>query len=170
LEPVRCLGYILAIRELVAVSFQDRTALRGVQLPSGARAGILAAGLTMILAAPTSHMFHGRILMIVRVERGISFGLAIFAMSILYTASRKSVQLSRNSLVLFLFWIVWFLGDSTLLMASSLLPASRSVLVNDALALFEVCSYAGWALLLSKAREHESLRLTTVRAFSDGLA
>ena len=155
LEPIRCIVYILVVWELVSTTFQNCAALRPLKRLTIGMTFIAATGLILTFAAPGSHIYHGTILSIVRFERGIAFSLGIFTAAFLGLTWKYSIKLPRNSMVLFLFWSTWFLGDSAMLMAASLLPAGLSFVVNGGLAVFEVTSYIGWTLLLSKADETE---------------
>ena len=148
LEPVRNVIYILVAWELCG----DLRSLGRLRVGV---AFLSAAGMILSFAAPGSHLYHGVILSIVRMERGVAFSLGVFTVAMLYLAAKYSITLPRNSVVLLTFWSIWFLGDSAMLTAASFLPAGYSFVVNDGLAIFEITSYIGWALLLSKVGEGE---------------
>jgi hypothetical protein len=152
LEPLRIIGYILLVWELASAVFRNRTGLR----PWAALAPI---GLILTFVSPGSNLFHGLILRIVRLERGVTCSLAILTMLLLCLIAKYSIKLPRNSVVLCTLYTIWFLGNSALLLAASILPPDHAYLVNNGLAVLEIGSYIGCTFLLSKAGETGSLSL-----------
>lgn len=158
LEPIRIAGYVVVVWELVGAT---RVRMAGI-------AGIASAGIILSMVVPGSHLYHGLILSIVRLERGVAFSLAVFIVLFLRLTSNHGIKMPRNGVALLIFWSLWFLGDSAMLTAASLLPAGRSFVVNDGLALFEIISYAGWTLLLRATRDKSDFVETTLATASLG--
>jgi hypothetical protein len=170
LESVRNVSYIVVVLELVSTLFRDRADLHPLRLPAVGIAGISSVGLELIFVAPGSHLFQGTILSIVRLERGITASLAIFSILFLSLTWKHAIKLPRNGVVLFIFWTIWFLGDSAMLMAATMLPARSSLIVNDGLALFEISSYLGWALLCEASQKHDFPHTTLTACHSGPFA
>ena len=164
LEPLRMAGYLLITRELVSkilVAASDRKVSR---VPAMRIAAIAALGIVLAVSASTSRVFHGLILSIVRFERGITFSLGVIVIALLWFSRRRLLSLPQNVKVLGSFLAVWLLGDSLMMMSASFLPAGFAFVVNDGLAIFEISSYLGWALLLSTEDEANELSRATLPA------
>lgn len=160
LEPVRNIGYVVVMWELVSATFRNCADLHRLGRWPVVVAFIAAAGLVLSFAVlQGSYLYHGVILSIIIVERGIALSLGVFTVGLLWLVSRYGVNLPRNSAVLLLFWSIWFLGDAAMLAAASLLPQGFSFVVNDGLAILEIASCLGWALLLSEADETSHARV-----------
>ncbi|HEY3836137.1 MAG TPA: hypothetical protein VGL72_06180 [Bryobacteraceae bacterium] len=163
LEPLRNVLYILVVWELFSVIFRNYAGLRSLsRWVMGAAAAIAPIGFVISLAAHGSvYASYSRFVSnVVQFERGVSMGLVVFILIMLYFISRYPIKLPRNSVVLCLFYSVWFLIDAMVLLASSFLPrASGRVIVNVTQALLEICCYFSWAWLLSRAGEFQETRV-----------
>ena len=146
LEPVRILGYFLAVWEIA-------TSVSGNQRGLRLAAAIAPAGLILTFVATESQLFRGMALSVLRAERGIALSLAIFTVALLCLAARRQVTLPRNSVVLCAVFTFWFLGDAAALLSASYLQRGQAYVVNDVLALLEIGSYLGWTMWLSKSEE-----------------
>ena len=160
LEPIRNFTYILVVWELFSAVFRNYAGLRSLsRWVMGLAAAIAPIGLILTLLSPGSNFFGGWTFTFMRFERGIAFGLVIFIVILLYFISKYPIKLPRNNVVLCLLYSVWFLADSAILLTSSFVPVAHANLVNDGLAVFEIASYLGWTLLLSKAGEFQETRV-----------
>jgi hypothetical protein len=161
LEPLRMISYILVVWELFSAVFRNYAGLRSLsRWVMGLAAVFAPIGLILTVFAPDSSILpKAKSFRLVRFERGITFGLVIFIVILLYFISKYPIKLPRNLVVLCMLYSVWFLGDSALLLSLSFLPESSLDRVNDGLALFEIASYVGWAGLLSKAGEYQETRV-----------
>jgi hypothetical protein len=160
-EPVRNILYILVVWELFSVIFRNYAGLRSLsRWVMGVAAGIAPIGLVLTFAASGSRLFFRSGLTVIRFERGIAFGLVIFIIILLYFISRYPIQLPRNNVILAMLYSIWFLGDAAILLLSSFVPEAWGYsMVNGLLAILEISSYIGWALLLSKAGEYQETRV-----------
>jgi hypothetical protein len=162
LEPVRNILYILVVWELFSVVFRNYAGLRSLSrwvMAAGAVValiGFILSFATIGFVAYQPSRFSARVLTF---ERGIAFGLVIFIVIMLFFISRYPIKLPRNSVVLCMFYSVWFLGDAAVLVVGSFLSKGYRFAINDALALLEIGSYLGWALLLSKTGEIQETRI-----------
>jgi hypothetical protein len=160
LEPIRNISYILVAWELFSSVFRNYAGLRSLsRWVMGIAAAIAPLGLILTFLAPGSKVFKRNVLAIVRFERGVTFGLVIFIVILLYFISKYPIKLPRNIVVLCMLYSIWFLADSTVLVGSSYVPAGYVDFVNYGLAVFEFGSYLGWAILLSKAGEYQETRV-----------
>ena len=164
LDPLRNVLYLLVVWELFSVIFRNYAGLRSLsRWVMGIAAAISPIGLILSLAAHGSVFdAHSKwfVPTIVRFERGIAIGLVIFILILLYFISRYPIKLPRNSVVLCMLYSLWFIGYAALLLAASFLPISNGRrLVNEGTAIIEICCYASWALLLSKAGEYSETRV-----------
>ena len=163
LEPVRNLLYILVVWELFSVIFRNYAGLRSLsRWVMGAAAAIAPVGFVISLAARGSaYASHSRFVSnIVQFERGVTMGLVVFILIMLYFISRYPIRLPRNSVALCLLYSVWFLIDAAVLLASSFLtPANGRVIVNVTQAFLEIGCYLGWAFLLSPSGEFRETRV-----------
>jgi hypothetical protein len=159
-EPIRNVVYILVVWELFSIIFRRYAGLRSLaRWMMGIAACIALVGFVFSLRMRGSRLFATYTLGVVRFERGVAFGLVIFIVILLYLISRYPITLARNHIVLCLLYSGWFLGDSAILGISSFLPKDFVSVVNDCLAVLEIASYAGWALLLSAAGEYQEARI-----------
>jgi hypothetical protein len=163
LEPARNILYILVVWELFSAIFKNYEGLRSLsRWVMGIAAAIAPIGLVLTIAASHSNVFSNSklALVVVRFERGIAFGLVIFIVIMLYFISRYPIKLPRNAVAHCILYSTWFLGDAALLLASSFLQGnSGQRIVNNGLAIFEIGSYIGWALLLTKEGEEKQTRV-----------
>jgi hypothetical protein len=162
LEPIRNVFYILVVWELFDVIFRNYAGLRSLsRWAMGIGAVIAPAGLILTIIASSSTSFTSSrfVRLAIRFERGITFGLVIFIVIMLYFISRYPIKLPRNSLVLVILYGLWFLGDSAVLLSAGFLSSRYRHIVNDALSVLEVGSYLGWAVLLSKDGECRESRI-----------
>jgi hypothetical protein len=159
-EPVRNIIYILVVWELFSAVFRTYAGLRSLsRWVMGIAAAIAPIGLLLTLLAPASRLTHGRVMRVLRFERGITFGLVIFMIILLYFISKYPIKLPRNVVVLCILYSIWFLSDSALLLSVSFLPEGYGNLVNDGLAVFQIGCYMGWTVLLSKTGEYREMRV-----------
>jgi hypothetical protein len=160
-EPVRNIFYILVVWELFSVIFRNYAGLRSLsRWVMGVAAAIAPVGLVLTFAASESRLFVTKALVVIRFERGIAFGLVIFIVILLYFISRYPIRLPRNNVVHAMLYSAWFLGDAAILLLSSFVPKAWGYsLVNAGLAMLEVSSYIGWAVLLSKTGEYQETRV-----------
>ena len=88
-EPVRNIIYILVVWELFSVTFRDYAGLRSLsRWVMGGAAAIALLGFVLTYAASESQIAYGATRVIVRYERGITFGLVIFIILLLYFLSQ----------------------------------------------------------------------------------
>jgi hypothetical protein len=153
IEVLRNVVYILAISELFSALPPAYSELWPRRNHTFAVVVALASGLLFSFVAPGSHMFRGLILSIAKMERGITLALGILTAAALYHLSKYSIRVAPQLKVMLTFWTVWFLGDAATLGAVSLVPAGSQFIVNDGLAVFEIASYVGWAVLLKQCRD-----------------
>ena len=152
LEPLRSFFYVVVVWEVVGNAFRS---FPGIRRLIRAMAAVSSVGLVFAFVAPGSQVIHGTILSVVRFERGITCSLAIFTAALLGGIWKCGIWLPRNNVVLLLFWGIWFLGDSAMLMAASLIPAGTLVVVNGGLAVFEIVSCVGWARMLRRVDDRD---------------
>lgn len=160
LEPIRIISYILVVWELFSAVFRNYAGLRSLsRWVMGLAAALAPIGLILTAIAPGSRFYLSGSLGYIRFERGITFGLVIFIIVLLYFISKYPIKLPRNNVVLCVLYSIWFLGDSALLLSVSFLPSEYANIVNDGLAVLEIGSYIGWAALLSKTGEFQETRI-----------
>ncbi len=163
-EYVRNILYVLVVWELFSVIFRNYAGLRSLsRWVMGAAAVIAMVGLGLIMAPSgvTAFNHSARARQVIRFERGITLGLVIFIIIMLYFISRYPIRLPRNNVVLCMVYSAWFLGDSAILLVMSFLPNSYAHVngENAALAVLEISSYIGWAFLLSRTGEFQETRV-----------
>ena len=160
LEPLRNISYILVVWELFSAVFRNYAGLRSLsRWVMGLAAAIAPLGFILTVVAPGAELFFGYTRRLIRFERGITFGLVIFIFILLYFISKYPIKLPRNSVVLCMLYSIWFLGDSAILLTASFVHTTHFNFVNDGLAMFEIGSYIGWAILLSKTGEQQETRI-----------
>ena len=164
LEPIRNVLFVLVVWELFSVIFRNYAGLRSLsRWVMGIAAVIAMIGIALTMAPSGVTAFNRSAIarQIIRVERGVSFGLVIFIIVMLYFISRYPIKLPRNNVVLCMVYSIWFLGDSAILLVMTFLPNSHNHVgaENNALAVLEIASYLGWALLLSKTGEFQETRV-----------
>jgi len=161
LEPLRNISYILVVWELFSAVFRNYAGLRSLsRWVMGLAAAFAPVGLVLTMLAPGSKIVSKTMTFrLVRFERGITFGLVIFIIILLYFISKYPIKLPRNNVVLCILYTIWFLGDSAFLLTASFLPKGHEDIMNDGLAVFEIGSYLGWAVLLSKTGEYQETRV-----------
>jgi hypothetical protein len=162
LEPVRDVLFVLVVWELFSVIFRNYAGLRSLsRWVMGFAALVSTAGLALTVSnIGVSGFSQSRMASrIMRFERGLTFGLVIFIIIMLYFISRYPIKLPRNNIVLSMIYSIWFLGDSAILLVTSFLPSKYNDAEDAVLAVLEIASYAGWALLLSRSGESQETRV-----------
>jgi hypothetical protein len=163
LQPIRNVVYALVVWELFSVIFRNYAGLRSLsRWVMGVAAVIAPVG--FLLTALSSGLAAARgsayVRAVVRFELGMTFGLVIFIVIMLYFISRYPIKLPRNNVAHCLLYSVWFLGDSAILLATSFLPMDFGRrFVNDGQSLFEIGCYLAWILLLSETGEYQETRV-----------
>jgi hypothetical protein len=161
LEPIRSILYILVVFELFSLIFRNYAGLRSLSrwvMGVAAAVAMLIVILTAAMTGTSEFSASEFVRRFLPIERGIAFGLVIIIIILLYFISRFPIKLPRNSVVLCMLYSFWFLSDAAVLVVATLNKDYR-FLVNDALAVLEIGSYLGWALLLSKSGEFQETRV-----------
>lgn len=162
LEPVRDVLFVLVVWELFSVIFRNYAGLRSIsRWVMGIAAVLSSAGLaltvsTIGVAGFSQSRMAGRI---IRFERGLTFGLVIFIIIMLYFVSRYPIKLPRNNIVLCMIYSALFLGYSAILLVTSYLPSRYALIENASVAVLESLCYIAWAVLLSRTGEYQETRV-----------
>lgn len=162
LEPIRDVLFVLVVWELFSVIFRNYAGLRSLsRWVMGIAAVVSSAGLaltvsTIGVAGFSQSRMAARI---IRFERGLTFGLVIFIIIMLYFVSRYPIKLPRNNIALCMIYSTLFLGYSAILLVTSYLPSRYADAENIAVAALESLCYIGWAFLLSKTGEYQETRV-----------
>ncbi|HWF11141.1 MAG TPA: hypothetical protein VG297_21880 [Bryobacteraceae bacterium] len=153
LEPLECIFGIIAVRELLALTFSDYPGIRTVGRWS-MYAGI-ALSLTLSLLATGffwsggalgrahSHLYYLEIS-----KRAVVFGLAVVIVTILLCLSRYPLHLGRNTLVSSLCFSALFLSEAARLLLDSLMPKLHNHFVDGVESGFIFFCLIGWAVFL----------------------
>jgi hypothetical protein len=162
LEPIRMILFILVVWELFSAIFRNYAGLRSLsRWVMGIAAIFSTAGLALTMSSIGVNGFnHSRTATrIIRFERGLTFGLVIFIIIMLYFVSRYPIKLPRNNVVLSMIYSLWFLGVSATLLVMSFRPKAYASAENAVLNGLEIASYVAWGLLLSKSGEFQETRV-----------
>jgi hypothetical protein len=162
LEPIRDVLFVLVVWELFSGIFRNYAGLRSLsRWIMGIAAVVSSAGLALSVSTiGVAGFSHSRMAArIIRFERGLTFGLVIFVIVMLYFVSRYPIRLPRNNIALCMIYSTLFLGYSAILIMTSYLPHEYGRVENIVIASLESACYIGWALLLSKTGEYQETRV-----------
>jgi hypothetical protein len=164
-QPVQWLLDILVVRELCRVILERHPGL--VTLGRwGMYAGVaVAAFLSFLSLLPhidsTMPERSRRVAYWVAAGRGVTFGLAIFLILMLFALSRYPVPLSRNVILNALLFTLVFLSDSMTAILRTIFDRRMSPWMAAAAAAVEACWLFLWFLLLNP--EGERARFDWIR-------
>jgi len=152
LEPLECVLGIFAVRELLALTFNDypgiRTVGRWVMYAGLALALCISLLMTGLLWSGETrgrsiHLFYFEVS-----KRSIVFTLAFVIVTILLFLSKYPLHLSRNTLVSSVFFSVLFLSEAARLLVDSLAPQLHIHAVDWTESAFAFVCLLGWAAFL----------------------
>ncbi len=161
LEPVKAIFSILAVRELLALIFQNypgiRTAGRWAMY-----AGITLAVSLSLAVAPWAGGPHFilNLSYLEAAQRWLIFTLAVMIGMILWSLSRFPLHLSRNTLLSSTFFSILFLGDAVRLLIDGLMPYLHNTAIDGAEAIFSGLCLLTWACLLRREDGAAPTRVT----------
>jgi hypothetical protein len=153
LEPLWCLFSVIAVRQLLSLTFNDYPGIRTVGRWAMYAGVALALGISLLLTGffwtgtaggrAHSHLFYFEVS-----QRSIVFSLAFVIVTILLFLSKYPLHLSRNTLVSSAFFSVFFLSEAARLLVDSLAPQLNIHYVDwTASAVIAIC-LLGWAAML----------------------
>jgi hypothetical protein len=156
LEPLECVFSVIAVRELLALTFHDYPGIRTMGRWVMYAGAMLALGISLFL---TGFFWNGRamvradaLLYYVEVsERSIVFSLAFVILTILIFLSKYPLHLSRNTIVSGAFFSVLFLSEASQLLIDSLAPQLYNLYVDWVGTVFISLCLFGWAAMLGPA-------------------
>jgi hypothetical protein len=153
LEPLWCVFSIIAVRELLALTFSDYPGIRTIGRWVMYAGVALALGISLFL---TGFFWNGRAMVradahlyYVEVsQRSIVFSLAFVIVTILLFLSKYPLHLSRNTLVSSSFFSVMFLSEAARLLIDSLALKLQIPYVDWTATVFISICLVGWAAML----------------------
>lgn len=164
LEPLECMFGIMAVRELLALTFNDypgiRTFGRWVMYAGMA----FAVGISLFLAGffwtnTASGRAHSHVYYLELSKRSIVFSLAFVIVTILIFLSKYPLYLSRNTLVSSAFFSILFLSEASRLLVDGLAPQLNNRYVDWTENIFTSLCLFGWAILLKPESQQLPARI-----------
>jgi hypothetical protein len=174
LEPVKCVLGIVAVRELLILTFHNYPGIRS--LGRWIMYGGIGIALTFSLlltgffwggsaqGRAHSHRFYLDVS-----QRSVIFTLALVILAILLFLSRYPLQLSRNILVSGTFFSILFLSEASQLLLDSLAPKLYNLYVDWAQSIFVSICLVAWATLLVPEVERARTRVRFTTSQEDQL-
>jgi len=165
INPVKAVVSIIAVRELLALTFNDYPGIRTVgRWVMYAGVG-LSLGVSLLLTGffwsgtargrAHSHLYYFEVS-----QRSIVFSLAVVIVAILLFLSRYPLRLSRNTLVSSAFFSSVFLSEACRLLVDSLAPELNVPFVDLSEAAFTAICLLGWAAMLNTETGRAPERIT----------
>lgn len=156
--PLYCLCSILAVRELLALVFDDYPGIRtGGRWAMYSGLAVATAGSLLIAGGfrhSTTGHFSRNLLRVEIAQRSIVFSLAVLIATILFFLSRYPLHLRRNTYVSSAFFSALFLAETLQLLVDSLEPGLASIYLDTAENAFAAGCLGIWALLLKHEQPH----------------
>jgi hypothetical protein len=153
LEPLECVFSILAVRELLTLTFNDYPGIRSAGRWVMYAGAVLASGISLLLtgffwSGAARGRAHSHLFYIELSQRSIVFTLAFVIVAILLFLSKYPLHLSRNTLVSSAFFSVLFLSEAARLLIDSLAPKLNIHSVDWAGTVFMSLCLFGWSAML----------------------
>jgi hypothetical protein len=164
LEPLECMFGIMAVRELLALTFNDYPGIRTVGRWVMYAGMALAVGISLFLAGffwnnSASGRAHSHVYYFELSKRSIVFSLAFVIVTILIFLSKYPLHLSRNTLVSSAFFSILFLSEASRLLVDSLAPQLHNQYVDWTENIFTSLCLFGWAALLKPESQQLPVRI-----------
>lgn len=164
LEPLKCVFSVVAVRELLALAFNDYPGIRSL----GRWVMCTGVALAVSISLLATGFFwnggpHGRSADLFYFEvsqRSTVFSLAFVIVTILLFLSKYPLHLSRNTLVSSVFFSVLFLSEAAQLLVDSLAPKLYNVYVDWSGSVFVFICLVGWGAQLRVEPKRPPVRIT----------
>jgi hypothetical protein len=156
LEPVYCLFAILAVRELLALTFREYPGIRTAGRWAMYAGIVFSLSISLVLtyffwSGSAAGRAHSPYLYYVElIKRCVFFTLALVIVTLLVFLSRYPLHLSRNTLVSSFFFSALFLSETARLLVDSMVTLLHNPAVDWAQSGFIFICLFGWTLMLKR--------------------
>lgn len=163
LEALECVFSVFAVRELLALTFNDYPGIRTVGRWAMYSGVAFALSISLLVTGffwnggpdgRSADLFYFEVF-----QRSIVFSLAFVIVTILLFLSKYPLHLNRNTLVSSAFFSVLFLSEASQLLVDSLAPKLYNVYVDWSGTVFVSICLIGWAAMLRPETERAPERI-----------